>query len=484
MLVNSRPYVPLVDQGILRPYQRRCVDSLIKTHEKLCRCQIPPAGGKTLIASCAVHHRLCKGLGVHLIVAPRIALVSQHIKEYRACIGDKTRYLAYAFHSGSFEDNYEVGFIPEESGTNPDEIAKQIDRVKLLGMDLIIFTTYKSFHKLNEYFFKTIIFDESQYCCEKKVFKQLPEMQSELTIFMTATEVHTHSRHGRGHNNEDVFGPRIAQVTPKELLDGEWVLPPCLHIMEASKKHESTTVLDEVMKLTEHQIKLSEDMPFSKILFSMSGTKDVKIILNNVDLIRKKFPTHTVCTVVSNAKIGSRINGVLVSREEFMSKISELGNSLIFHYDILAEGIDIAGITGVAIMRNMHQTKLIQTIGRAQRVLKDEMPVPQKYRNKKFAFISTMTINGNRESEDYLRDIIVKIRAGGWELDAEHIIFTDIENRGLPMDFDLDSVVGLDHNTPAQKYLSSIMHKVEAAIEMYELDDLLVDDLIERLQPV
>ena len=67
-----------------------------------------------------------------------------------------------------------------------------------------------------------------------------------------------------------------------------------------------------------------------------------------------------------------------------MKTMRDCSDAIIFHYDILSEGIDIPGITGVVIDRDMDLFKMQQTIGRFK----------QSPSVKKYAIISFQN-NGN-----------------------------------------------------------------------------------------
>jgi hypothetical protein len=88
---------------------------------------------------------------------------------------------------------------------------------------------------------------------------------------------------------------------------------------------------------------------------------------------------------------------------------------LIFHYDILSEGIDVDGITGVALMRQLGLAKLLQTIGRAVRVYK---PNPEL---KRQAWISVPVLNGDEDDMVQVGETVRAIRNGGYNISAESV---------------------------------------------------------------
>ena len=73
------------------------------------------------------------------------------------------------------------------------------------------------------------------------------------------------------------------------------------------------------------------------------------------------------------SKYGANINGQKVGREEFFNTLTEYGKDenkkfIIFHYSILSEGINVAGLTHTIMLRNLPTIEMAQTIGRVIRI--------------------------------------------------------------------------------------------------------------------
>jgi superfamily II DNA or RNA helicase len=449
----------------LRPYQSKCLDILITTTEDG-RTVIPTAGGKTLIEALYLNRQLSfSGSKVHLILAPRIALLNQLIKDYRDAAGQG--YVALAFHSGGAEPDYFKVKWQEFSTTSLEKVNEEIERAKALNKDLVIFSTVHSFHKLIDLNFDTVIADESQYLVGEQYFNTWQELNAKRKLCFTATERHTTTQNGRGLNNESVFGKVLFQSFPKELIDGGWIVPPKLHVMYASSDDSIKTTLDEVINLAKYQNQVTrESMPASKILFAMKGTDQVKSVIEGVKVIKAAMPNHKIFTIVSNAKYGSMVDGIKTPRGNFMKELRECDNALIFHYDILSEGIDIDGITGVAILRNMVKSKLIQTIGRAVRLFKANPAA------KKFALVSVPVVNGNDETKAWVGDIVSQIRNAGFEINIEDINYTGEDGPGIEDDDGLDDAYDFNKNkrAAAQKMLEDIIHDLEAGTYWEKID--------------
>tara|TARA_B110000503_G_C7157885_1_gene418164 strand:+ start:735 stop:2120 length:1386 start_codon:yes stop_codon:yes gene_type:complete len=439
----------------LRPYQAQCLDIIANTKENG-RVVIPTAGGKTLIESLYLNKQLSfSGSKIHLILAPRIALLNQLIKDYRDAAGQG--YVALAFHSGSAEPDYYQVKWQEFSTTIIEKVNEEIERSSILNKDLVIFSTVHSFHKLLNLEFDTVIADESQYLVGEQYFNTWQKLVAKRKLCFTATERHTPTINGRGLNNESVFGKVLFQTFPKELIDGGYIVPPKLHIMYASSENSIKTTINEVINLAKYQDQVTrETMPASKILFAMKGTDQVKTVIENVQLIKAAMPNHKIFTIVSNAKFGSMVDGVKKARGNFMKELRECDNAIICHYDILSEGIDIDGITGIAVMRNMIKSKLIQTIGRAVRLFKANPAA------KRFALVSVPVVNGNDETRSWVGDIVKQIREAGFEINIEEINYTGDDGPGIADDDGLDDAYDFSKNKKiAQLLLEDIIHEME-----------------------
>lgn len=440
------------------------------------RIVIPTGGGKTLVEAYSLRNTINEDYDkheIHLVLAPRIALANQLIREYRRFIGQN--YLAVAFHSGKNEQDYEKVKWFETSTTVLDSVLEENERAKRMKKHLVIFSTYHSSHKLNSLNFKTLIADESQYCVAEGFFHDVQKLNAERKLYFTATERHTDKGTGRGLNNVNVFGNVIYQVAPKTLIQRGIIVPPRLHIMKANASDDDYSIVDEVINIAKTQIDLTTSMPVRKILFALSGTNDVKTIIENVAKIKAINPSFKIFTIVSNSKYGAMVDGNKMGRGDFMKELREADDALIFHYDILSEGIDIDGITGVAILRNMKHAKLLQTIGRAVRVYKANPSL------KTCAWVSVSTINSDTEWSQHVSEKVIEIRDGGFEVNIEDIIITDDNNKGIPDDEDLDDVVSEEHKNKLAAVLEDIEHSIETQDKIIQISNMSNDEIIDAL---
>lgn len=442
----------------LRPHQKDALKTIVKEIKQgkgsaRGRVVVPTGGGKTFIEAALLKHQMKKNAetNIHLVLSPRILLTNQLIDEYRKFIGPDA-YRVIAFHSGNYSGE-EPTTWKETNTTNPKVIHKHHADAKKLGQHLVVFSTYHSAHKLADIKFDTLIADESQYCVFENFNDTIKMLNARVQGFFTATERHTASQHGRGLNNEALFGSRWYYISPADLIKHGLIVPPRLHIMYAETRSEKNTVVDEVKEIAKEQHRLTNpELGFSKILYAMNGTADVKTIEENIHKLRKELPQHDVFTITS--KTGAKINGKYIRRELFLNKLKDSTNSLIFHYDILSEGIDVDGITGVALMRNLGLAKLLQTIGRAVRVYQ---PDPK---SKRQAWISVSVLNGDEDDKERVKSYVNIIRNGGYDISAEHIIETGAARHTADsQDLD-DAYVKLKPNW-ADLFLIKVMHEIE-----------------------
>ena len=454
-----------------REHQAKAIEAILSSYEDG-RIVIPTGGGKTMVEAITIRDSInsTDPSQIYLVLAPRIQLANQLVREYRQDIGQS--YIAVAFHSGRKEPDYENIKWNEISTTDIDKIKEQHERAKRMGKHLVIFSTYHSSCKLDKFKFELVIADESQYCVQENFYNCVHALDARRKLYFTATEKHTPTEDGRGLNNSKMFGDVIFQIAPKELIEKGIIVAPRLHVMCASKDQETYTLLDEVKHLARHQMKLASHMPVTKVLFATKGTDDVKTIVENIKALRKEFPEYKIFTIVSNSKYGAMVNGVQMPRGNWMSELRASDHALIFHYDILSEGIDVDGITGVAIMRNMQHAKLLQTIGRAVRIYKANPKL------KKWAWISVVQINGNDETADNLARTVQAIRDGGYEVNIEDVEFTDDSTVGIAEEDTLENVIPLDKKAKSKSILRNILHKIEEEKDLERFSNLSFEDKV------
>lgn len=483
---------------ILRPHQSDALSSVVEAvtngnGEAKGRIVAPTGAGKTLIEASVIQWQMTNNEThkIHVVLAPRIMLVNQLAREFREFLGDS--YVAIAFHSGHHEEDFTKINWSETATTKVDVVQENLARAQKMGKHLVVFSTYHSCAKLSDFQFDTLLADESQYCTAEEFSKGVTDINSKVKLYFTATERHTAGENGRGLNNVNMFGERLYQIMPATLIELGYIVPPRLHIMHSdipvpkNKKKKDMTleegelhqraVVNKVIELAKAQHELTVgDLGFSKILFSLNTTDDVKAMSDNFELIRKSLPNHDIFTVTS--RDGERINGVQCSdRDAFLKEVKVEGrNCLLFHYDILSEGIDVDGITGVCIMRDMGLAKILQTIGRAVRVYK---PDPSK---KKQAWISVPVFNGDDDSYAIINQYVRGIRNAGYDVTIEEIVETHWPKWRNSDGKVVDDAYGADQeNNKHSADLVNIMHEIEKETFFLDLGKLPEEEQIDKL---
>lgn len=442
----------------LRPHQQQAFDSIVAEILKgsgtaTGRIVMPTGAGKTFVEAALIDHQRAKNAKtkIHLVLAPRILLANQLISEYRKFSG--LSYRVIAFHSGHYEPEDETIRWKEANTTRISEVDAAYKAAQKCDQDLVVFSTYHSCEKLASIEFDTLIADESQYCVTENFNDSIKKLNARVKMFFTATERFTASNNGRGLNNESVYGSRLYYIAPADLIKLGLIVPPRLHVMHGVTYNEEASIVSEVLELAKEQDALTKpELGFSKILFAMKGTDDVKTIEDNISKLRQTMPNHDIFTITS--KTGAKINGIKIRREQFLTELKTRENCLIFHYDILSEGIDVDGITGVALMRNLGLAKLLQTIGRAIRVYK---PNPAL---KRQAWISVAVLNGDEDDKARVSFFVNAIRNSGYDISKEDVIETGIA-RHTADEENVEDAYSTVKNNFSTLFITEVFHEIE-----------------------
>jgi superfamily II DNA or RNA helicase len=184
---------------------------------------------------------------------------------------------------------------------------------------------------------------------------------------------------------------------------------------------------------------------------------------------------YKIYAVASDDSIGNNINGEKVSRREFLNRLKEDGRNLsqkllILHYDILAEGIDVPGITGIMPLRTLGKAKFLQTFGRSARLDVDDRtrielgeikPSDLDEMNKPYAWVIVPTIiHEDADDKEHIGNLITELRDYGFN-PSQDIVSTDTKN-GLPT---VDGPEGLNEVKSKCPNIGKFIEKVEADYE-------------------
>jgi superfamily II DNA or RNA helicase len=442
----------------LRNHQQQAYDNIINAitvgnGSAVGRLVIPTGGGKTFVEAAIIDYQrnYNSKTRIHLVLAPRILLSNQLISEFRKFSG--INYRVIAFHSGHYEPEDETIAWKEQNTTKIADITQAYNNAVINDQDLVVFSTYHSSIKLSSFNFDTLIADESQYCVSENFNDSVKQINARVKLFFTATERYTASNNGRGLNNTAIYGERLYYISPADLIKLNLIVAPRMHIMYGQTSNEEASIVSEIVEMAVEQDNLTTpELGFSKILFAMKGTDDVKTIEDNISKVKKTLPDHDIFTITS--KTGAKINGVKIRREQFIEQLKNRVNCLIFHYDILSEGIDVDGITGVCLMRNLGLAKLLQTIGRAVRIYKPDPAL------KKQAWISVAVINGDEDDKARVKYFINAIRDGGHDISAEDVVETGTP-RHSPDENSVDDAYVNPKSNFNNLFITEVFHEIE-----------------------
>ena len=345
----------------LRPHQQRGINRM----EEYDKGQLifPTGAGKTLTAIMDAK-RVFETADSHktiVIVAPRILLAEQLCSEFLEVIQRKDVHVMHV-HSG------ETSFF---STTKVKEIALHDAVCKTAGEHQLIFTTYNSLNRLVDakVHVDTIYFDEAHNSVKRNFFPATEHFSQEANrcYFFTATRKTSVTVMKPGMNDREVYGDVICRVSAPELVEGGFILPPKVHIIEMDKvdRKSITPHLESNNILT-----TIDDINIKKILVCAKTTKQLTTIFQTdfADQLEQRGYSYLYIT----AKTGAVIDGEKVSREKFFETLNAWGKDpskkfVVLHRSILSEGINVSQLEAVIFMRNMDVIEMTQTVGRVLR---------------------------------------------------------------------------------------------------------------------
>ena len=361
------------------PHQQKALD--VMKNEDVGQIIVPTGGGKTMIMMEDLLRDIDYSYGqptVSIVVAPRLMLSQQLCDDFTEhCRNrknfNKNQIQIVNVHSGKGSKFFTT--------TKPRDI-KDVVRFNLLNdRHTVLFTTYHSLHRIVDCNMRVhnVYYDESHNSTAKSFYTSVEAMakRTHRCYYFTATPKHSY-RHDRGMNNDDVYGKIICDIPAPELVEKGCILPPTVvpydkaHDMEFSKEtahvHHALTVkdvVDNVVKDTTAKIMVT--VPSSRVLNNMIGHTTLLKTL--------KDRGYDVLHITS--KFGAYVNKTKVNRTKFIETLKEWSNDVgrkfvLFHYSILAEGINVAGLTHTIFLRNLNIIEMAQSIGRVIRLDKDD----------------------------------------------------------------------------------------------------------------
>jgi superfamily II DNA or RNA helicase len=499
----------------LYDYQLKAVDATDKNKKGIV-C-MPTGTGKTFVQAAVIAKQILKTkgkFGVYVINAPRIMLSYQLLKEvytFLTYAGIDARYMSV--HSGGSNDmedlekirvdaNYNEGtniqFAQIENGTSPIAINDFVEKSKAGDIPAIFFSTYNSADRINDGIptekISIVMNDESQYLVQEQFHDIIHILNSDRCYFFTATTIHTPSDKGRGMNNKGSYGEVIFLMTPREAIDMGKMVRPRLHFVippagSNYNKDDFESSLGKIISeaFAQHNYAIGQ-FSKAKMLVSVKGVGDIDKFFQSKEYKGLMRTGVKIYATACDPKIGNDINGEKVNRREFLNRLKEDGKNpmteiIILHYDILAEGIDVPGITGIMPLRTLGKAKFLQTFGRAarldiedrERITKGEITPDQlSEMNKPYSWVIVPTIiHEDADSKEHIGQLITELRDYGFK-PSEDIVSTDSKN-GLPV---VEGPEALNEVKKKCPNIGQYIEKVEADYENIYVASLSPEDRV------
>ena len=159
---------------------------------------------------------------------------------------------------------------------------------------------------------------------------------------------------------------------------------------------------------------------------------------------------------------------------------------IVLHYDILAEGIDVSGFTGIMPLRTLSKSKFLQTFGRAARPDKEDR---RRMDNKELSFndldkmnkpysyvIIPNIIHSNEDDKANMTNLIGELRT--FEFKPYEDIISSSYVHGIPEIEELSGQNELERRLPN---MGVLVENLEAQIEAEKDAQLSKMSLLKKL---
>lgn len=411
------------------PDQIACLMEMYKTN-RLTIC-LPTGGGKGHLMITDLLNRLVNtSESVFAIATHRLMLNTQHMTDILMDFLPLTGKIGYIFvgsipyntkplqkipEINSLLYNQRIGFDDIISSViSSPELNSKVEEHTKSGRKVVIITTYHSLMKLGALSIDTIYCDEAHILAtnsqkEDAKFKEnFEQVNAKNYFFFSATPKDLLGlRDGEETNsflmnNETIFGKRIG-ITFATAVAKAYIVEPIIHLLRPSDYIEGMdefgTIEDKVKFIQEafyahrEYMKNKSAEPSKlgvKILVKCSSVTDEMWPLFN--LLKGTMPGVKICAGASVENMDGSFsqgkhcvdNTTINKRDEYLTTLQKLKDeeeAIILHFDILSEGINVAGFTGIMFLSGLMLTitKILQNIGRATRLhYLDRMRLIQK----------------------------------------------------------------------------------------------------------
>lgn len=390
-------------QTYCQNHRRHQVEAIDSTKQSpIGQISLPTGTGKTRVQIDLHVSKMLENLsknifGCHVIASHRLLLNRQLLDELvevtaNSNIPFNLFFLGSDRYSASDVHNTYVHLSNEncevQSGLSGADIKTFFDRTISQQRNLILVSTYHSFDRLST-LPKIIIctYDEAHTTAtasENDEFrKNIDKVKAkiEFNYFFTATR--RVMDNGGGMNDDVFYGPVLYEKSPRSMIDAGEIVAPKFILQEAIDRGDFTTDVMAIKGIvdgfTYHKRIIKEssanpDAIGAKVIVSTTGNDFMDPIIANADFqaFCKSNGIHVFSFSSENGYFYNFEGHSRLKVMEIMKNLPDNADAILLHIDILAEGIDLPSITGVMLYRNLGKVKLIQTLGRAARLLKSD----------------------------------------------------------------------------------------------------------------
>lgn len=287
------------------------------------------------------------------------------------------------------------------------QLLNYIDDCKHNGYHIMFAVLYQSMTKLLDLstedkngnkFFDFAFYDEAHTTCSNRFLDNIIPVgnYSNINLFFTATP--TSDKPGHDMTTEEIFGKKIIELYPKDLIYGKYICPIKVIIQDLTNKTTAEVLKDEnsLQSAIESirngfislQEKINKDSKGKKnaILFvSVRGNKYLKEIFQPKTKEGKSFKVWRKNNCVDLYFTSAEMKGEIdfydkddpedlheLDKEDFIMELNKIDGSrkaIVINIDQLSEGIDVPNMNGAMYLRGSSDdaSKFIQFIGRTVR---------------------------------------------------------------------------------------------------------------------
>lgn len=400
--------------------QLDCIREMYKTN-RLTIC-LPTGGGKGHLMITDLLNRIVNTEeSIFAIATHRLMLNTQHMTDILTDFLPLTGKIGYIFVGSipyntkplqkipdfnSLLYNQRIGFDKIISSViSSQQLNEKVEEHLSAGRKVVIITTYHSLMKLASLRIDTAYFDEAHILAtnsqkEDAKFKEnYEQVVSKNYFFFSATPKDLLGlREGENTdsflmNNKSIFGERVG-ITFATAVAKAYIVEPVIHLLRPSDyvdgMEDFGSIADKV-KFIQESFYAHRDYMRSKsadpsklgvkILVKCSSvTEEMWPIFN---LLKGSMPGVKICAGASVENTdGTYSQGkhcidehTINRRDDYLYSLQKLKpeeEAIILHFDILSEGINVAGFTGIMFLSGLMLTitKILQNIGRATRLHK------------------------------------------------------------------------------------------------------------------